>query len=241
MATHSSIGLHAMDRGAWQATVHKVTENQTETTQPVCAHACTHTHTHTHTRTHAHTHTHTHKQGRPENFITSRLGKISQGKVENGSEKGSRTELCLVAQLCPTPCDPMDSRPPCPWGFSRQEYWSGLPCPPPEGHNYTELFKDRGDEQGFTRRLRSSKRNTTAKKATLMGHYLIVEWRQHHMKWFFMNWLSVLHNHSFTYAKKCYNFTTKWEATEGYQRDQDIRQPRTRERSIESRVKRTVK
>ena len=21
----------------------------------------------------------------------------------------------------------------CPWGFSRQEHWSGLPCPPPEG------------------------------------------------------------------------------------------------------------
>ena len=21
----------------------------------------------------------------------------------------------------------------CPWGFSKQEYWSGLPCPPP-GH-----------------------------------------------------------------------------------------------------------
>ena len=21
----------------------------------------------------------------------------------------------------------------CPWGFSRQEYWSGLPCPPPGG------------------------------------------------------------------------------------------------------------
>ena len=21
----------------------------------------------------------------------------------------------------------------CPWGFSRQEYWSGLPCPPPRG------------------------------------------------------------------------------------------------------------
>ena len=20
----------------------------------------------------------------------------------------------------------------CPWGFSKQEYWSGLPCPPPE-------------------------------------------------------------------------------------------------------------
>ena len=22
----------------------------------------------------------------------------------------------------------------CPWGFSRQEYWSGLPCPPPGRH-----------------------------------------------------------------------------------------------------------
>ena len=31
-------------------------------------------------------------------------------------------------------CDPMDYRPSrrlCPWGFSRQEYWSGLPCPSP--------------------------------------------------------------------------------------------------------------
>ena len=29
-----------------------------------------------------------------------------------------------VAQLCPTLCDPM--------GFSKQEYWSGLPLPSPE-------------------------------------------------------------------------------------------------------------
>ena len=33
--------------------------------------------------------------------------------------------LCLVALSCLTLCDP------CPWGFSRQEYCSGLPCPPP--------------------------------------------------------------------------------------------------------------
>ena len=33
---------------------------------------------------------------------------------------------CLVAQLCLTLCDPHGQ-----WGFSRQEYWSGLPCPPP--------------------------------------------------------------------------------------------------------------
>ena len=36
-------------------------------------------------------------------------------------------------QSCPTLCDPKDCNPPgsslCPWGFSRQEYWSGLPYP----------------------------------------------------------------------------------------------------------------
>ena len=38
-----------------------------------------------------------------------------------------------VAQSCPTLCDPMDCSlpaPPC-MGFSRQEYWSGLPFPSP--------------------------------------------------------------------------------------------------------------
>ena len=38
--------------------------------------------------------------------------------------------LCLVAQSCPTLCNSMDCRLFCPWGFSRQEYWSGLPCTP---------------------------------------------------------------------------------------------------------------
>ena len=40
----------------------------------------------------------------------------------------------LVALLCLTLSDPVDCSPPrllCPWGFSRQEYWSGLPCPLP--------------------------------------------------------------------------------------------------------------
>ena len=37
-----------------------------------------------------------------------------------------------VAQLYLTLCDPMDCSPPdsSVHGFSRQEYWSGLPCPP---------------------------------------------------------------------------------------------------------------
>ena len=41
--------------------------------------------------------------------------------------------VCLVTQSCLTLCDPMDCSLPrssCPWGFSSQEYWSGLPCPP---------------------------------------------------------------------------------------------------------------
>ena len=42
--------------------------------------------------------------------------------------------LCLVAQSCLTLCNPKDyslARLLCPWRFSRQEYWSGLPCPLP--------------------------------------------------------------------------------------------------------------
>ena len=39
-----------------------------------------------------------------------------------------------VAQSCLTLCDPLDCSPPgssVQWGFSRQEYWSRLSCPPP--------------------------------------------------------------------------------------------------------------
>ena len=41
--------------------------------------------------------------------------------------------ICLVSQSCPNLCNLMESaRLLCLWGFSRQEYWSGLPFPPPE-------------------------------------------------------------------------------------------------------------
>ena len=38
-----------------------------------------------------------------------------------------------VAQLCPTLCDPMDCtcQAPLSMGFSRQDYWGGLPFPSP--------------------------------------------------------------------------------------------------------------
>ena len=70
--------------------------------------ALEHTHTrahrraHTHTRTHAHMHTRTHVPTKP-------------------------------LQLCPTLCDPKDytHQGPLSRRFSRQEYWRGLPCPPP--------------------------------------------------------------------------------------------------------------
>ena len=45
--------------------------------------------------------------------------------------------MCMCAQVLqsfPTFCDPVNYRPPGSslfMGFSRQEYWSGLPCPPP--------------------------------------------------------------------------------------------------------------
>ena len=41
--------------------------------------------------------------------------------------------MSLVAQLCPTLCDPMDCSPQAPlfMGFFRQEYGSGLPFPSP--------------------------------------------------------------------------------------------------------------
>ena len=49
------------------------------------------------------------------------------------AETQFRNCLCLAAQSCLTLCNPMDCSPPDPlsMGFSRQEYWSSLLCPPP--------------------------------------------------------------------------------------------------------------
>ena len=51
-------------------------------------------------------------------------------------------------QLCPT-LGPMDCsyQAPLSVGFSRQEYWSGLPCPPP-GCTYYNIFKVQGGPKG---------------------------------------------------------------------------------------------
>ena len=65
--------------------------------------------------------------------------------VPKGTLHRPRTQLSLCcAQSCLTLCDPMDCSLPASsvHGFSRQQYWSGLPCPPP-GH-----FPNPGMEPG---------------------------------------------------------------------------------------------
>lgn len=42
--------------------------------------------------------------------------------------------MCSVTQLCTAVCDLMENKPNrllWPWGFSSQEYFSGMPCPSP--------------------------------------------------------------------------------------------------------------
>ena len=66
-----------------------------------------------------------------------KAGSLVKGKTSTGwKEDYSRNvlcALCLVVQSCPTLCNPMDcsGQALLTMGFSRPEYWSGLPCLPP--------------------------------------------------------------------------------------------------------------
>ena len=51
-----------------------------------------------------------------------------QGKPKNARVGESESE---VTQSCQTLCDPLDHQAPLSMGFSRQEYWNGLPFPSP--------------------------------------------------------------------------------------------------------------
>ena len=59
--------------------------------------------------------------------------KNSVSKEYNLEHKNLSSIVSEVAQSCPTHCDSMDCSPPgfSDMGFSRQEYWSGLPLPSP--------------------------------------------------------------------------------------------------------------
>ena len=79
-----------------------------------------------------------------KNQVINKLFNVLTWTVPNTLWKYSRgAVLWLVAQSRPTLYDTMEcttfgvrcrtntARLLCRWGFSRQEYWSGLPCPPP--------------------------------------------------------------------------------------------------------------
>ena len=75
--------------------------------------------------------------------------------------------VCLVVQSCLTLCNPMDCSPHrllCPWEFSRQEYWSGSPCPSPGD------LPDPGIEP------RSPALQADSLPATLPGSFLSINW-----------------------------------------------------------------
>ena len=85
-----------MDRGAWWATVHKVTKNRTQLKGQ-------------------YEHTHTLSTQNVERITTALNSAVLSGSVMSNSET-----LWTVACQAPLSME-----------FSRQEYWSGLPCPPP--------------------------------------------------------------------------------------------------------------
>ena len=60
-------------------------------------------------------------------------GRQLESFIEKQEEKYLPQCVCLVAQSCLTLCDPMTvaGQSPLSMGFSRQEYWCGLPCTPP--------------------------------------------------------------------------------------------------------------
>ena len=65
----------------------------------------------------------------------------------------------------------------CPWGFSRQEYWSRLPCPPPD---YICLFDAYSSLLVFSKyywiiSLTLRKQNTTCQGKTLTGGFYSID------------------------------------------------------------------
>ena len=62
--------------------------------------------------------------------------KYTQLIVQKKRKPWEMSVLCLVTQSCHDSLQPHGLQPArllCPWGVSRQQYGSGLPCPPPGG------------------------------------------------------------------------------------------------------------
>ena len=72
----------------------------------------------------------------------------------NQQEPEMQFNAAKSLQSCPTLCDPIDGSPPGPppLGFSRQEYWSGVPLPSPLKCNTSmQSQKQQNDLCSFTR------------------------------------------------------------------------------------------
>ena len=75
----------------------------------------------------------------PEHPLRSGVGSRIMHPKSLGNPKGGAASVtwgcallsCLVISESSRPHGWQPSRLLCPWGFSRQEYWSGLPCSPP--------------------------------------------------------------------------------------------------------------
>ena len=63
-------------------------------------------------------------------LVFTRRGHIQSYLIDFLSEFSLTRKKVLVSQSCPTLCDPVDvaHQAPLSVGFSKQEYWSGLPC-----------------------------------------------------------------------------------------------------------------
>ena len=72
-------------------------------------------------------------QGRGRGVWWAAVYGITQSQTRLKWLSSSSSSSSLVAQSCLTLCDPMDCSPNAPlsMGFSRQEYWCGLPFPSP--------------------------------------------------------------------------------------------------------------
>ena len=64
-------------------------------------------------------------------YITASDDQLSSVAGMRSSKALPKAKVIEVAQSCPILCDPMDHQAPPSMGFSRQEYWSGLPFPSP--------------------------------------------------------------------------------------------------------------
>ena len=73
------------------------------------------------------------KPGVLQSVWSQRILKDLVTEQQQQSGQPSKCVLVKLLQSCPTAWDPVDCSPPdsSVHGFSRQEYWSGLPCPPP--------------------------------------------------------------------------------------------------------------